>query len=408
MLINLPRARALLREDGIDAAILATTVNVTYAAGFASEFMLGRFEDFSTAVLLPSAEDVAPALILPEFDLPFLIESRTWIEDLYPFGNPWSSVGIFMGQALERSLNSELRRELKRRRDALKPRQKETFLAALSAALADRKLSSARLGCDDMRLARALVDNAHVGKAGIADVLHTMRRIRMIKTKPELETMARAADINVTALEAVIAAGRPGMREQDLTQVYRRQLVEHGARHLADRGMMFGAGDGANFSLPSDDDRCLTPGDAVVLDCLGTYKGYHMDLARTAVVGEPTRDQLHRHRAVVGALTAVEDTIKPGVHAQDLRELVRRSIEASGLKRELVSVTTHGLGLEVFEFPQAESLANGFVLEAGMVVNTEVFYRDLDLGAFHLEDSVLVTETGCRMLRPMSRDLTVF
>jgi Xaa-Pro aminopeptidase len=146
----------------------------------------------------------------------------------------------------------------------------------------------------------------------------------------------------------------------------------------------------------------------VVLDCLGTYKGYHMDLARTAVVGEPTRDQLHRHRAVVGALTAVEDTIKPGVHAQDLRELVRRSIEASGLKRELVSVTTHGLGLEVFEFPQAESLANGFVLEAGMVVNTEVFYRDLDLGAFHLEDSVLVTETGCRMLRPMSRDLTVF
>jgi len=407
MLINLPRAQALLREDGLDAVILATTVNVTYAAGFASEFMLGRFEDFTTAVILPTAPDVPPALILPEFDLPFLVESRTWIEDLWPYGNPWSSVGIFMGQSLERNFATDLRRDLKRRRDALKPRQKETFQAALMAALDARGLKPARLGCDDMRLARALEDSGY-GRNRVSDVLQTMRRVRMIKTKAELETMTRAADINATALEAVIAAGHAGMREHDLTQVYRRHLVERGARHLADRGMMFGAGDGANFSLPSDDDRCLVAGEAVVLDCLGTYKGYHMDLARTAVVGEPTKDQRHRYQAVVRALEAVEKAIRPGVHAQNLRGLVRDSIESSGLKRELVSVTTHGLGLEVFEFPYAESLAAGFVLEAGMVVNTEVFYRDLDIGAFHMEDSVLVTDSGCRMLRPLTRELVSF
>ena len=67
-----------------------------------------------------------------------------------------------------------------------------------------------------------------------------------------------------------------------------------------------------------------------------------------------------------------------------------------------------GLGLEVFEFPFADGLAAGFALERDMVVNTEVFYRDPELGAFHLEDSVVVTEEGCRLLHDMPRDLVVF
>ncbi|MSO65844.1 MAG: aminopeptidase P family protein [Alphaproteobacteria bacterium] len=407
MLINLERARAKLRAAGLDAVILTTQRNVQYAAGFVSEFMQGQFEDFTTAVVLPTRAEMPAALILPEFDLPYLVESRTWIEELYSFGNPWSSVGLFMGHTLEANLSTDLRRELKRLRDRLRPRQQDSFFAALGQALRDLRLSDARLGADDMRLARAIEDRSLAAK-GVADALQLMRLIRMVKTRPEIELMTRGADINATALEKVIAGAHAGMRERDLTQIYRRHLVESDARHLGDRGMMFGAGDGANFSLPSDDDRTLTPGGAVVLDCLGTYRGYHMDLARTAVVGEPSKEQRHRYQSAVKALEAVEDRIRPGVHAQDLRGLVRDTIAGCGLRRDLVSVTTHGLGLDVFEFPEADSLEKGFVLEAGMVVNTEVFYRDLTLGAFHLEDSVLVTADGCRQLRPLSRDLVCF
>ncbi len=408
MLLNLSRARAILAEEGLDAVVLATPVNVIYGSGLASEFMLGHFEDYTSAVILPADPSLEPALVLPEFDLPFLVEAGTWIDDIRPFGSPWSTVGAFMGETLERHLDTPLRQKLKTVRDTLAPIQQPSFLEAVTKTLTDRGLSAARIGCDDARLAGMLKDSQIGGNAGITDVLQIMRRVRVVKSANEVAVLTRGAQINAAALEQVIAGGHAGMAEHDLTQIYRRTLVEADARHLGDRGMMFGAGDGSSFSLPSVEGHHLNDGEAVVLDCLGTYRGYHMDLARTAVVGTATPEQRKRYEATVAALEAVENAIKPGVHTQDLRQLVRDTITAHGLRGDLTSVTTHGLGLEVFEFPYGDSLQNGFALEKDMVVNTEVFYRDVDLGSFHLEDSVIVTENGCRLLHEVPRDMVEF
>lgn len=220
--------------------------------------------------------------------------------------------------------------------------------------------------------------------------------------------MTRGAAINAEALGNVIAAGRPGLPEGDLTRVFRRTLTEHDAHWLGERGMMFGTGDASSFSLPPTDDRRLEPGDAIVLDCLGTFQGYHMDLARTGVIGEATAAQRLRYDAVLAALLEAEAMMKPGVQTDAVRNLVRDTIAGFGLRRDLVSVTTHALGLEVFEFPFPASLAEGFDLEDGMIVNTEVFYRDPELGSFHLEDSVVLEADGCRLLHPLPRYLVTF
>ena len=408
MLLNYERARRLLAEDGLDAVILSLPVNVLYGSDCVTEFMLGRFEDFTAAVLLPANDAVAPALLVPEFDLPFLVESPTWIEDVRVYGNPWSSVGVFMGQTLDARLDTPLRQELKALRKATAPRQRDTFVDAVVQVVQDRGLAAARLGCDDMRLAGTLEAKGLGGNAGIADSLQLMRRVRCVKTEEEIEILTRGARINAGALAKVIAGGHPGIPESELTRLYRRELTEQDARYLGERGMMFGTGDASSFSLPASGERTLAEGDTVVLDCLGTYRLYHMDLARTAVVGAATQEQEDRYGAARTALEEVENSVHPGVHTQDLRGLVRRSIEQSGLREDLVSVTTHGLGLDVFEFPYADSLENGFVLEENMVVNTEVFYRDPELGSFHLEDSVLVTGDGCRLLHEIPRDLVEF
>lgn len=407
MLLNLERARRLLREAGLDGAVLATTTNVCYASGFASEYLLGRFEDWSAAVILPASADAEPVLVIQEFDLPTLAERPSWIKAVEMFGNPWSSVGVYMGETLERNLSNDLRRNLAAKRAELRPTQKASFVDAVIAAVERAGLKSAKLGCDDARLAQRLAARGLGGNAPIADILQLMRRIRIVKTRDEIALMTKGAEVNAKALEAVIANAKPGIAEDDLIRVYRRVLVDHDAAFLGERGMMFGAGDASAMSLPASHERRLTPGDAVVLDCLGTLGGYHMDLARTGVVGEPTEAHRLRYKAVVTALEAVEAAIKPGVNTEDLRKLTRDTIEGFGLRRDLVSVTTHGIGLEVFEFPEEDSLVKGYALEENMIVNTEVFYRDPDLGSFHLEDSVEVEATGCRMLRPIDRDLVV-
>jgi Xaa-Pro aminopeptidase len=408
MLLNLERARDLLARDGLDAVVVATPINVIYASDFASEFLLGRFEDFTAAVVIAREAGAAPTLIIPEFDLPYLAEVPSWIEDVQVYGNPWSSVGAFMGDTLAAKLDTALRRKLKALRDALKPAQAETFLDAVEAVLRRRGLASASLACDEPRLSAKLEARGIGGNRRIADAHYLMRRIRMVKTAAERAILTEAAAINAEALAAVIAEGRAGLSEAAMTRVYRRALLEREARHLGERGMMFGANDASSFSLPAEEERKLAPGDAVVLDCLGAYRCYHMDLARTGIVGAPSDAQKRRYDAVLTALREVEARIKPGVHTQDLRRLVRETIGKHGFRPELASVTTHGIGLELFEFPDEDALAKGFALEAGNVVNTEVFYRDPELGSFHLEDSVAVTAAGAALLHPMPRDLVVF
>ena len=408
MLLNRARLAAVLAAEGVDAVVLTTPVNLVYGADYGSEFLLGRFEDHTAAVIL-AADPAGPAvLVVPEFDLPHLCESPSWVPEQRSYGNPWSSVGAFMGATLEARLDSALRVRLKEMRARLAATQLPDFFAALIDSVRGAGLAGKRLAADDPRVGQRL-EAAGLGAGPIADALWPMRRARLVKTPAERAIMTHGAEINRFALGRVIEAGRPGMRESDLTRTYRRALVEHDARHLGERGMMFGTGDASSFSLPAGDDRTLTPGDAIVLDCLGTWRGYHMDLARTGVVGAPSAAQKLRFAAVKGALEEVEATrMRPGVHTADVRTLTREVVARFGLRPELVSVTTHAVGLEVFEFPYPDSLAQGFALEEGMIVNTEVFYRDPELGSFHLEDSVVIEGAGCRMLAPLPRELVVF
>ena len=406
MLLNLDRARGLMEEAEIDVLIGATPVNVIYMSDFASEFLLGKFDDHVAAAILPRSTEIAPVLVIPEFDLPYAVARPSWIETLRSYGNPWSSVGVYMEEALVAG-KTDLKRRLATLRGQVAPTQRENFQDALEAALGEMGLADARIGIDDPRLATRLAASG-IGSNRIADTAALMRRIRMVKTEPELAILTRGAEINAEALRNVVAAGAAGGREDELIRVYRRTLTERDARYLGERGMMFGPGEASAFSLPASSERRLQQGDAVVLDCLGTWCGYHMDLARTAVVGAPNNDQETRYRAVATALDEIEAAMLPGVHTADLRHLARKTIEGFGLRGDLASITTHGLGLEIFEFPTADSLAKGFALEAGMVVNTEVFFRDPELGAFHLEDSVCVTSGGVQFLHAVPRELVVF
>jgi Xaa-Pro aminopeptidase len=405
MLINLERAQALMAEAGLDAVVLVTPPNVIYASDVASEYLLGGFEDYTHAVVVPASKGTAPALVMPDNDLPHLAVSPSWIDDVYPFGNPWSSIGLFMGETLEHHLADGFRSDLQKLRRNVAPRQVGSLVEAVTKALGDRGLTQARVGCDDLAIARTLEERGIAGGKRIPHVRQLMRSIRAIKTAEELEILTRAARINGVALTKAATRAHEGMRETDLIRSWRLALTEQDARHGGDRGMLFGTGDASAFYLPSDEGRTLRAGDTVVLDCIGSYKRYYMDMARTAVVGSPSKEVRHRHRAVETAVAAAIDHTRPGVHTAQIQDVILKTIESFGLKSDTTSALTHGIGLEVFEFPVEDGLSKGFQLEAGMVVNSEVFYRDVEFGGFHLEDTVAVTANGCRPLADVPRDL---
>ena len=48
-----------------------------------------------------------------------------------------------------------------------------------------------------------------------------------------------------------------------------------------------------------------------------------------------------------------------------------------------------------------------YILEAGMVLNLETPYYELGFGSVHVEDTVLVTEDGYRLLTKSDRNLFI-
>jgi Xaa-Pro aminopeptidase len=75
----------------------------------------------------------------------------------------------------------------------------------------------------------------------------------------------------------------------------------------------------------------------------------------------------------------------------------------------------HGIGLDLYEPPlikpaQIASDSNGgdageAPLETGMILNFEVPYYELGLGAMNLETTVVVTETGYQALTSLEQSL---
>lgn len=162
-------------------------------------------------------------------------------------------------------------------------------------------------------------------------------------------------------------------------------------------------------------------GDIVGLDIGMRYQGLYTDMARTLAIGTlPLREQKlidATYQSLERALTVV----KPGRTTGDIGHAVQSYIEGFGfgVVRDLAG---HGVGHALHEAPEVPNFGQpgeGFVLEAGMVIAIEpmitlghfavrigddgwsVMTRDGSKAA-HVEDTVLVTDNGHRVLtRPI-------
>lgn len=409
-LVDETRARRMLREAGIDVVCAQTDEHLMYLSGHAPDSTLCHFYDDWACVLYPAADDVPGALVIPEYDLAYQVTRPTWLSETRTYGSDWSSAATLLkdidaGVGIETPLRAPLRE--------LFHTTRRTFTSSLTQAIeaylvAHFGASTVIVACDDLRFGRRL-EEALPGRVKCVDARPVLRRIRAIKTEAEIDVLRVTARINDQALRAAAAAIAPERPWKDMVLAYRNVLAREGAKPLGERGMLFNSGPDGAFVLDHDfgESQRFRRGETVVLDAICQYRLYHGDMARTAVLGEPSAKQRRMYDAVTATLGEVERVIAPGRHTNDITALAVGVMEKHGFDRRMTTLLFHPIGLEIFDYADPAHIAGGWVLEDRQVVNFEVFYRDAAEGGMHLEDSIVVQGKGTETFSGFSRALIV-
>ncbi len=206
----------------------------------------------------------------------------------------------------------------------------------------------------------------------------------LLKSEREIRCMREAGRIVALALDAVGKVVEPGITTQELDEVARRTIVEHGARP-AFKGLY---GFPANICVSVNCEvvhgipgsRKLAEGDIVSVDCGAEIGGFNGDSAITIPVGivspeiarliEETRNALYK---------GIEQAIA-GNRVGAISHAVQTYAEKAGfgVVREYVG---HGIGRSMHEEPEVPNFGfadRGPLLKAGMVLAIEPM---INLGA---------------------------
>jgi Xaa-Pro aminopeptidase len=141
----------------------------------------------------------------------------------------------------------------------------------------------------------------------------------------------------------------------------------------------------------------------VVCDWGVILAGYCSDRTRTVYVGRPAERDRRVYDAVLEAQLAAIAAVKPGVTVAEADAAARNLLRRKGLARYFTHSTGHGVGLEIHEAPRIAAGQNE-VLQPGMVITIEPGVYLPGKGGVRIEDMVVVTERGCEVLAPGSKE----
>ena len=187
-----------------------------------------------------------------------------------------------------------------------------------------------------------------------------------------------------------------------------RDELEHRMRRLGADGPSYDtivASGPDNAARPHHETgrRTIVEGDTVIIDVGALVDGYHSDMTRTFVVGEPTAEQHEVYDLVLAAQLAGLDAVAAGVAARDVDAACRDLFADAGYGDWFLHGTGHGVGLDIHEDPFSSTVSSDELLVGDVVTVEPGLYRG-GFGGVRIEDLVAVTADGGRRLTHLSKD----
>jgi Xaa-Pro aminopeptidase len=276
-------------------------------------------------------------------------------------------------------------------------------LAAAADAARLRRLGydPGHVTCREFEALRAAVS----AKVALQPVSGWIESLRMVKSEAEIGQIRRSVETNSAAFEQAVRRVRVGMREADLAAELEYRMRREGAEKPAFETIVAG---GERSALPHAQPTTarLKAGELVVVDMGAMQDGYASDMTRMLHLGSPSAKARKLYKAVLRAQLAALDAVRPGVTAMHVDRAARSVLKAEGLDKLFVHSTGHGLGLEIHEPPRLGKKEK-LRLQVGMAITIEPGVYLEGYGGIRIEDTVVVTRTGCEILTPTAKELRV-
>ncbi len=391
MFLNVPRAQRLLHEQGLDGLLAASAIpNVFYLSGI--------WRRGEVAAAIHRDRPAAPWVAIPRSEVDYTLEAAPGLAGVVSYGTFYreldAAASLSEREAQVRALGVDLEPQ-------------PTFLEALIAILTEAGLAKATVGYDERGLDPALAGALERRLPGLSLVraAATFRQIRMVKTPEEIERLTRGVRITEEAIAEAVGGAREGMAEREMSLGFEVAQVRRGAQpNIGHVG--FGRS-GALGMLNFPEDR-LQRGDLIRFDVGCIYRGYASDTARTFGFGRPADKALKYYDATLAGEDAAIGMIAPGVVAAEVFHATVEAVRRAGIPHYRRQHVGHGIGVGLAGYdPPLLGPADRTALEPGMVLEVETPYYELGMGGLQVEDTVLVTESGCRVLTTLSRRLEI-
>jgi Xaa-Pro aminopeptidase len=282
--------------------------------------------------------------------------------------------------------------------------ERGSLYQAVSKWIAKKKLK--RIAIEQSRLTfggyTELQENLKLG-ASLRATTGLVEKYRMIKSEEEIAAIRTSVDTNSRAFAEAIETIRDGMTETELAAELEYRMRRNGAERPSFETIVAA---GARTALPHAQPTGERLHTLLLVDMGCMQGGYASDMTRMLHVGKPGVRARKLYKAVLEAQLAGIAAVRSGIKAGDVDRAARNVLKAHGLEKEFVHSTGHGLGLEIHESPRLGK-RDGTHLQAGMVITIEPGAYIEDTGGVRIEDTVLVTESGCEILTPTPKELVV-
>jgi Xaa-Pro aminopeptidase len=339
--------RELLDSDDepLDAILISNIINVAYVSGFTG----------STAMLL-----VTPQELLLLTDFRYIAQARRECPD-------WDIV------------------------DISKP-------AALGQVFSDR-LQIKRIGFEATNVTIAQLAGWKKKSEGVEwfEAPTEVSKLRLIKDDGEIALIERAISIAQDSFLLVAPLLAVGTSETEFAIELEFAMRRAGAE-APSFDTIVASGENGSYPHHRPNDRTFQLGDFVTIDWGAKYQGYCSDITRTVVIGSPSPKQQEIYDVVEEAKQLAIQAIAPGKSGVEIDSVARDYIAAKGYGENFGHSLGHSLGRDVHDGNTLSQRAEKVILAPGMVTTVEPGIYIEGFGGVRIEEDVLVTATGSRIL----------